>query len=415
MALPLHAAHVFLVFIAIAISLPVAVLSVQIIAALFAKRGVSSPRPGARGDAGAPSGAETHGEAGSLAVVIPAHDEGENLIPTVQDVLSQLGPRGRLIVVADNCSDDTAAIAARAGAEVLVRHDPRRRGKGYALAHAIAELSKAPPDYVAFIDADCRLGPNALRRLQNVCARLRRPAQALYMMTPPPGSPIDHRLAEFFWRIRNYARPLGMRALGLPTQLMGTGMMFPWDVIAAAPLASGDIVEDLNLGIDLARAGHAAIFYPGATVTSFFPSSEKGAGAQRERWIAGHLQTIRRRAPLLWKAAKARNKHLLALILDVLVPPLSLLCLLWLSILLISAAFAALTGLTAAFIISAGSIAALAAAVFAAWLAFGRDIFSAGEISRAITKNLAARVKIYIDFARGRIGSAWVRTDRNKH
>jgi cellulose synthase/poly-beta-1,6-N-acetylglucosamine synthase-like glycosyltransferase len=410
MAPLLYNAHLVLTAIAVAMSIPVVVLSIpvavlliQVIAALLARRDFPD----------SPSAAPS--SAGTLAVVIPAHDEGENVAPTVQDVLSQLGPRDRLIVVADNCTDDTATVAARAGAQVLVRTDPLRRGKGYALSHAVAELSKAPPDYVAFVDADCRLGEHALRRLQDACMAQRRPVQALYLMKQPPGSPADHRLAEFFWLVRNEVRPLGLRALGLPTQITGSGMVFPWPVIASAPLASGNIVEDLNLGIDLARAGHAAVFVPGAVVTSFFPSSDKGTASQRERWVAGHVQTIWRRLPLLWEAVRRGNKDLFALVLDLMVPPLSLLGLLLLLVLLANAALAVAVGVTAAFIVSAVNVVALAAAIFMAWGAFGREVCSAGAMFRLITGALAARARLYLKLARGKADSAWVRTDRDKH
>jgi cellulose synthase/poly-beta-1,6-N-acetylglucosamine synthase-like glycosyltransferase len=401
MALLPHIAHLILTGLAVAMSIPVAVLSIQIVAALVAKRVGQAAPSVAQND--------TH----TLAVVIPAHDEGENLIPTVQDALSQLSPRGRLIVVADNCTDDTAAIAARAGAEVLIRDDPLRRGKGYALSHAVQALSKAPPDYVAFIDADCRLEHHALQRLQDACMLVGRPVQALNLMKQPPTSPVDHRLAEFFWLIRNYVRPMGLRALGLPTQLTGTGMMFPWPVIASAPLASGHITEDLDLGIDLARAGHAAIFFPEAAVMSFFPSSEKGTASQRERWVAGHIKTIWHRAPLLWEAVAMGNKDLFALVLDVLVPPLSLLGLLLLLMLLAGAAFAAATGMTTAFVVNTVNVMVLATVIFIAWLAFGRQVCPAGAILRAVTGALVARARLYFRLARGRINSAWVRTDRD--
>ena len=49
-------------------------------------------------------------------------------------------------MVADNCSDDTAEIARTAGVDVVVRHDPERRGKGYALEFGVRQLRLNPPD-----------------------------------------------------------------------------------------------------------------------------------------------------------------------------------------------------------------------------------------------------------------------------
>src|SRR5262245_12401856 len=68
-----------------------------------------------------------------IAVLVPAHNEGINLLPTLADIKAQLRAADRLLVVADNCSDDTAVVAAEAGADVVVRNDPNRKGKGFAL------------------------------------------------------------------------------------------------------------------------------------------------------------------------------------------------------------------------------------------------------------------------------------------
>src|SRR6516165_5541910 len=53
------------------------------------------------------------------AIVIPAHNESSGILSTISDIKPQLSESDRLFVVADNCSDDTAAVGAGAGAEVL--------------------------------------------------------------------------------------------------------------------------------------------------------------------------------------------------------------------------------------------------------------------------------------------------------
>src|SRR5262245_19104518 len=45
------------------------------------------------------------------AVLIPAHNEGAGILPTIRDTQAQLGPNAHILVVADNCTDDTVAIA----------------------------------------------------------------------------------------------------------------------------------------------------------------------------------------------------------------------------------------------------------------------------------------------------------------
>src|SRR5690349_3842604 len=61
---------------------------------------------------------------GSVAVIVPAHNESVGVLPTIADIRPQLRAEDLLVVVADNCTDDTAALAAAAGATVLVRDNP---------------------------------------------------------------------------------------------------------------------------------------------------------------------------------------------------------------------------------------------------------------------------------------------------
>src|SRR5262245_55395487 len=161
------------------------------------------------------------------AVLIPAHNEGAGILPTIRDVQAQLGPNDRILVVADNCTDDTAAIVRAAGVEVIVRTDAARRGKGYALEFGVQHLRLNPPDVVVIMDADCRLGENALRHLSDSATASGRPVQSLYVMLAPEHAPSGKGVNLFAWRIKNWIRPLGMKLLGLPTQLFGTGMAFP--------------------------------------------------------------------------------------------------------------------------------------------------------------------------------------------
>ncbi len=347
-----------------------------------------------------------------LAVVIPAHDEGAALLPTIADAKAQLSPGDRLLVVADNCNDDTAAIARAAGAKVIERHDATRRGKGFALDFALKHLSHSPPHCVIFIDADCRISPGAIDALALACERERRPVQALYLMEAPSGLEQEFSLPVFAWRVKNLVRTLGMRNLNGPCQLAGAGMAVPWTALQDVNLASGHVVEDLKLGLDLTAAGHPPLFLPGARVTSVFPTSTTGMQTQRERWEGGHLTMIRKVAlPLIVKAIKERNVALLVLSLDMAVPPLTLLTMLCTLVLLLTAVAAVLGFSAAPLTVSAMSLAALALAIALCWTKVGRDIL---PLSAAATIGpfLRRKVNLYREFIKGGAPSEWARTDR---
>jgi hypothetical protein len=195
---------------------------------------------------------------------------------------------------------------------------------------------------------------------------------------------------------------------------MGTGMMFPWEAINAAQLATGNIVEDMKLGLDLAASGNAPYFFPFVTVTSEFPVTAAGAESQRRRWVQGHLGTILGSAPrLLGQALLQGRFDLLALTLDLLVPPLSLLAL------LVAAMFG--TALLFSFcgygvlplLISAGDFAAFFLSVVLGWFAFGQDALPRSKL-RLIGPFLFKKIGFYGRLLSGKTVSQWTRTDRTK-
>jgi len=381
------------------IGIPVAVLFVEVIAALKTGRGKSVELPGSEA-------------AQRVAVIVPAHDESSGIIPTIADIRPQLNASDRLIVVADNCTDDTAAVAESAGAEVIVRNDLEKIGKGYALGYGISHIGADPPAFVVFIDADCRIQQGAIEELKKVCSNLQKPVQACYLMKTPENSPIDHSFSEFFFLLRNWVRPLGLRQLNCPVQLMGTGMIFPWNVIRSAPLASGNLVEDLKLGLDLAEIGKAPHFLPFVNVTSDFPVTTKGTDSQRQRWVQGHIGMILKTLPrLLFTAIRDRNRDLLVLTLDLLVPPLSLLGLLIVGTLVISFLAAVLGLAPTSLIIATANLVVFASAIILAWRNFGRDALPV-RVLVSIVPLIFGKFRLYGQMLLGRTAAHWVRTDR---
>lgn len=387
-----------LVILALLLAIPVAVFFLEVMAAiLMPQRDDQVPKYSRQ----------------RVAVLIPAHNESAALLPTIANVQAQLHASDRLVVVADNCTDDTASVAAAAGAVLTVRNDPDRRGKGYALAWGIRYLEADPPDVLIVLDADCRLAEDSVERLAAACASTGRPVQALDLMVAPKESSANLRVVEFAWRVKNWVRPLGLKAVGLPCQLMGTGMAFPWDVIRSADLASGSIVEDLKLGLELTVAGQAPLFCPAARVTSDFPTSSDGVQSQRRRWEEGHLGMILSKAPRFLIMAFARgNLNALALTLDLAVPPLSLLGMLLLTMSAVAGVATLFGSSSAAFLISTANLAAFIVGVCACWLKYGLDILPPQAISLAASYALG-KLPIYGQMLFSKSRGQWVRTDRS--
>src|SRR5271156_1103109 len=315
---------------------PIAVLTIEVVAAVCGRRIVF-----------AKSGTRT-----PVAILIPAHNEEGGISATLRSVAPQLAEHDRLIVVADNCTDGTRAVAEAEGAEVVSRTSLEKRGKGFALDFGLRYLRANPPDIVIVVDADCHVAPGAIDHLARVCANYRRPVQAQYLMNNQPNARLRMRIAEFAWVVKNLVRPMGLGKLGLPCQLMGSGMAFPWMSIGNMDLADGHIVEDMKMGLDMARLGVPPIFCPEALVLSLFPSHEEGIKVQRTRWEHGHLGIILSEAPrVFFQGLKERDFSLMVLALDLCVPPLALLLMLIAVFCLVAALFYAATGYRAPLLI----------------------------------------------------------------
>ena len=346
-----------------------------------------------------------------IAVLVPANNESGGIAATLNSIRPQLRAGDRLLVVADNCDDDTASVAATAGAQVIERHEPQHRGKGYALDFGVRSLEADPPEALVIVDADCTLGADCLDHLTQACMKTMHPIQALYLMHSPLGAGPKARLGELAWRVHNLVRPLGGLRLGLPCQLMGSGMAFPWELIRTAPLASGHLVEDLLLGLDLAERGKPPQFCPQALVNSIFPATGN-LGTQRTRWEHGHMGVIASHGPrLLWWALTKRQLLLAAMALDVCVPPLTVLAIL-LMLALAAALALVFIGSSAAplwLALVANSMAAIG--ILLAWWRFGREIVSLSELLAAAAY-LLNKLPIYARLVTGR-QTEWVRTKRD--
>lgn len=373
---------------------PVVILLLQVIAACFAK---SSQIPPANNK-----------KRPSVAILMPAHNEALVIAQSLASITPCLHAQDQLVVIADNCTDDTAEIATGLGATVIERFNEQARGKGYALDFGLQYLKKKSPDIVIIIDADCMVHEDAIGLLTAYCVQSQRPVQALYLMESQPNPSLKARIAAFAWQVKNKVRPLGFKSLGLPCQLMGTGMTFLWGDISRVSLASGHIVEDMKLGTDLARLNKAPLFLQEALVTSVFPPSEAATNSQRARWEHGHLSVILSEVPkLIIGAIKNKNGQMLGLACDLLIPPLAMLTLLCLIVSVPSILF----GDKLTTMMSLGLLGSLLLAILLAWIKFGRSIISFKQLCYAPVYALM-KIPLYLKFFINR-QVEWVRSKRD--
>ncbi|GAB1543470.1 glycosyltransferase family 2 protein [Scytonema sp. NUACC21] len=348
-----------------------------------------------------------------VAVLVPAHNEELAIGSTLEKLTPVLKQQDRLIVIADNCTDTTAEIARAAGATVLERQDSHQRGKGYALDYGLRFLESDPPDVVVIVDADCTVHSGAIEQLTRYAIATERPVQSIYLMTKPKNSKSSKDfVSQFSIIVRNLVRPRGSAFLRMPCLLNGTGMAFPWSVIRAVNLASGHIVEDMKLGLDLTIAGHKPMFCPEATVTAYLPPQAQAARSQRTRWEHGHLQIIKAYVPHLLKAAVSQRRFdLLVSALDLCVPPLSLLVVLWLSLMIITLLCAILGASWTSVTLVATAGFCFLMAILVAWAKFASNDLPLRELL-TIPFYVLWKIPVYFKFL-VKPQNNWVRTERD--
>ena len=389
--------NAFLLAIALILLIPVGVLFLECTAALLSAGNETSetklPRP-------------------RLAVLIPAYNEAAGIAATIATILPQLTPDDRLLVIADNCTDETAEIARNCGASAIERQDTQRKGKGYALDFGLESIASDPPEVVIMVDADCICGPFALETLARVAVASSRPVQATYLMEQPPNPTPKDSISALAFLVKNLVRPSGLKQLGFPSLLTGTGMAFPWSIIRSVSLASSNIVEDMQMSLDLAIGGSPTIFCPEARVTGCLPQQQQVAKTQRTRWEHGHIQTLLTQTPRLTTASvKQKRIDLLAIALDLSVPPLSLLVAIWLAAFaasLLAATFG--TSPIPAILLAVQGILILVSIV-GAWAKFGRADIS-GSTLLSVPFYILWKIPLYFGFLLNR-QTKWIRTERD--
>jgi cellulose synthase/poly-beta-1,6-N-acetylglucosamine synthase-like glycosyltransferase len=257
-------------------------------------------------------------------VVVPAHNEEIEIGATVASLLALGYPRThfRVLVIADNCVDGTAAKAAAAGARVLVRDDLELRGKGHALAYAFSlSLAEGFADAVVVVDADTVVSKNLLSAF---AARFEAGAEVLqaeYGVRNPLSS-WRTRLMTIALSAFHGVRSLARERLRLSCGLRGNGMAFSSAILRRVPPSAFSIVEDLEYGLQLGRAGVRVQYAGEAKVLGQMVEGERASRSQRQRWESGRRAIVRQQGlPLLTEALRRRNLVLFDLLVDLLVPP----------------------------------------------------------------------------------------------
>ena len=228
-------------------------------------------------------------------VVIPAHNEELLIAETVRSLRASHYPAERLtiIVIADNCTDRTAAVARAEGALAYERNDPARPGKPYALNWLFSQIDLERSDAFCIIDADTVVAPDFLRIMDS---RLRAGEEAIqgYFGVMNPDENWLTRLGVLPSVLKFRLHFPGKRALGFTCPLAGNGMCFSRDVIRKMGWQAFSLTENWEYYVMLVLAGYEPTAAPAARIYSQLARSLAQGQTQRMRWMKGRIETLQR-------------------------------------------------------------------------------------------------------------------------
>jgi cellulose synthase/poly-beta-1,6-N-acetylglucosamine synthase-like glycosyltransferase len=232
-------------------------------------------------------------------VVIPAYNEERVIARPIRDLLTQLRKGDELWVLADRCTDATAALAKEAGAEVAERSDGPD-GKGTALRWFLEQKPLSSDQALVVIDADNLVPPNLLSRFGEELGLGHQVLQAYLDASNPDQSALATASALSYWASNRMVQ-LARTNLRWPADLGGTGMCLTARALTESGGFGASLVEDQELGVRCFLAGFPVRWLHDVRVGDEKPVSTAVAISQRARWLSGRRQVARRWVPSLLK------------------------------------------------------------------------------------------------------------------
>jgi cellulose synthase/poly-beta-1,6-N-acetylglucosamine synthase-like glycosyltransferase len=275
-------------------------------------------------------------------IVIPAHNEEAGIAATVRSAFGLDYPPElfEVLVIADNCHDRTAEVARQEGATVMERTHDIDRSKGHALEYWFQQLSSSGRmdslDAVVVMDADSVADPQLLRVFARHLAAGRDWIQA-FDCVANPGDSWRTRLMAYSFSLINGVLLHGQTALGLSGSFRGNGMCMSIRGLRRLPWNKHGLVEDLEYSWSLRVQGETIAFAPDAVVRAqMLARGGLAAVNQRCRWEFGRNDVRRQVLVPLLRSHHLGSVRKLAAVIELCMPTLVALTLLFLVTTLLS-------------------------------------------------------------------------------
>lgn len=240
-------------------------------------------------------------------ILVPAHNEARVLTKLLDSIRTQTYPSSyiKTVVIADNCNDDTVALAIKGGVSCLERTSLAPSSKMQALQYAwehLTSLGHFLSDIdIVLLDADCQMCPTFLEEVYHV--RKKEGTSVLqsfrYVLNKNESqvSMLDSSTEALRQRVT-----LGSRhVLGWQNFICGCGVVFPVNVFSMLMnVHTESIVEDRVWQGILLKRGIKVTWCPSAKIGYEVVQSHQDFQKQRKRWVMGQIrQGISQGFPML--------------------------------------------------------------------------------------------------------------------
>lgn len=235
--------------------------------------------------------------ASRVVALVPAHNEQEQIAATVRSLLSQTAAPHRVIVMADNCSDDTVAVAREAGAmaiETVGNHGKKAGALNQGIDLLLPELED--DDLLLLMDADSVLSSEWVERGRDYLEAHPEygAVSGAYVARPSTGLLPLLQQAEYAQERRRTGRRMGRVDV-----LSGTATLLPVSVIRQLKAARGfvydetSLTEDFEITLAIRQLGYSPHCFLDLKVVTDVMETWGDLAKQRIRWQRGTLETLR--------------------------------------------------------------------------------------------------------------------------
>ena len=232
-----------------------------------------------------------------FAMVVAAHNEHSVIKQMVQSLrnLDYDKEKYDIFVIADNCTDDTAKIAAEAGALVHERFNSEKRGKGYALEWMFEKIFKMEKHYdaICIFDADNIVDPQYLNEINKKLNEGYKAVQGYVDTKNPNDSWITASYAISFWCLNKVFQTARSNA-GLSNQINGTGFALRTEVLKEMGWGATCLTEDMEFTMKLILNNIKVGWAKKAVIYDEKPLTLSQSFKQRTRWMQGHTDVASR-------------------------------------------------------------------------------------------------------------------------